>query len=699
MSSSNPSDRPRPGSPAHWAAAQGRRVSDGIRRAPARIRQNAHDTWSDRRRRARLVRTTLIWLILALAAAVFAAVFDWDWFRGPIARYASARTGREVRIEGHLRVHPLSWTPSATIGGLKIGQPKWMGRKDEMLDLGRSTVSVKLLPLLRGRVELPLVDIEHPKADLFADRAGRNNWTFGAPSSGKPAALPPIQRFILRDGQIRFIDEKHKIAFIGSVTTTETGGAGAFHMTGQGSLNAAPFTANVSGAPLLNVKRDQPYPFRADVHAGATHVTANGQVTRPFDFGRLRAAVSVSGSDLSKLYELTGVLFPNSPPYRISGTLIRDGERYDFRRLSGRVGSSDLHGDLLVETRDKRRFLKGDLGSSVLDFKDVGSLFGATPARGAQAATAAAPAGPRRLLPDAPLYADRVRSMDADVRYHAASVRAPGLPLEKVDLHLTLDHGILKLDPVAFTFPRGEARGTVRLDARPATPVTDVDFTFSHLQVENFLPRPQGLPVMSASLEARAKLHGLGDTVHKAAGASSGVIAVAMPEGQIRKTFAELMGVNVLPGLTEYLSKDPKQTDLRCAVATFDVSNGVLKARQVVLDTDVVTLVGDGTVNLGSETIDLTLRGKSKKPRLIHVVAPFHVRGMLAAPKFSVDLKPAIAQAGAGVALGAVLSPLAAILPFLSAGGGHDANCAALLAQARASGAPVQVSSAAPMRR
>ncbi len=707
MSSLHPTNRPgrRPraavATAAHWTALQGRRLGDGVRHAPERIRRSAQETWADRRRRARLIRTTVIWTIIAVALVVFFSVFSWDWFRGPIARYASARTGRDVRIEGHLVVHPFSWTPSATVGGLKIGHPKWMNRKGDTLDLGRATVKVRLKPLLTGHLELPLVDIEHPKADFYADRTGRNNWTLGGKPTGKPAKLPLIQQFILNDGQIRYVDEKHRITFNGTVTTTEGGGQGVFRMEGQGALNRAPFTARVSGAPLLNLKRDQPYPFKADLHAGLTHVTADGQVVRPFDFGRIRGAMSVTGPDMADLYYLTGVVFPNSPPYRLSGQLTRDGERYQFRRFSGRMGGSDLHGNLLVETRHGRKFLRGDLGSTVLDFNDMGALFGARTrvGTGMQAVAVKAPAGPHRLLPDAPLYAERVRSMDADVRYHAASVKAPNLPLKAVDLHLTLDHGLLKLDPVSFTFPRGQARGTVRLDARPNTPITDVDFTVNNLRVEDFLPRPQGMPVMEAPLEARAKLHGLGNTMHKAAASSNGRVAVAMTGGQMRKAFAELMGVNIIPGLPEYLSKNPKQSTMRCAVAVFDVNNGVLRANRIVMDTGPVVLAGGGTVNLGTETIDLTLQGKSKKPRILRAIVPFHVQGTLAAPKFKVDAKPVIAQAGIGAALGAVLSPLAAILPFISPGGAKDANCAALLAEAQASGAPVRaVQAAAPAK-
>jgi hypothetical protein len=49
----------------------------------------------------------------------------------------------------------------------------------------------------------------------------------------------------------------------------------------------------------------------------------------------------------------------------------------------------------------------------------------------------------------------------------------------------------------------------------------------------------------------------------------------------------------------------------------------------------------------------------------------------------------AIAQAGIGTALLALVHPIAAILPFVDPGLAKDANCSALLSGARGKGAPV----------
>ncbi|MGZ5965979.1 MAG: AsmA family protein, partial [Caulobacteraceae bacterium] len=252
-------------SASRWGAG----LADRIRPRLNAWRDEAQEAWSDPRRRRRALTWGAVFSILSLAIIVLVAVWDWDWFRGPIARYASARTGREVQITGHLEVHPFSWTPSAAIGGLQVGNPAWMKTGKRMVDLGRTTVQIKLLPLLKGQTILPLVDIEHPNLDLYRDRKGRANWQLGQ-ASGTPAKLPVIQHFILRDGRIRIVDDQRRARFEGVVTTSEGGpatGQPGFRIDGWGALNGAPFRAHVTGDPLIGVKRDVPYPFRAEVRA------------------------------------------------------------------------------------------------------------------------------------------------------------------------------------------------------------------------------------------------------------------------------------------------------------------------------------------------------------------------------------------------------------------------------------------------
>jgi hypothetical protein len=147
--------------------------------------------------------------------------------------------------------------------------------------------------------------------------------------------------------------------------------------------------------------------------------------------------------------------------------------------------------------------------------------------------------------------------------------------------------------------------------------------------------------------------------------------------------------VNVIKGLGLFLSKDQSNTTLRCGVAHFTAKGGVMSADQLMLDTDPVLIQGGGTINLDTEHLQFRVKGKPKKFQLLRVFAPIDVEGPMLAPKVKIEKGPAIAQGGAALALGAVLSPLAVLLPFVDAGLAKDANCQGLIAEGKAEGAPV----------
>jgi uncharacterized protein involved in outer membrane biogenesis len=307
-------------------------------------------------------------------------------------------------------------------------------------------------------------------------------------------------------------------------------------------------------------------------------------------------------------------------------------------------------------------------------------------------------AADQRLLPDSTLATERLRGMDATLHYHAQAVKSMFLPLRQATLDLDLDHGLLTVHPVAFDFPQGRFSAQVQLDARGATPVTDADMRLSNVNLQEFLPKPAAgaQPMLEGVMAARVKLKGAGDSVHKAAAASNGAVTVVIPQGKIRAAFAELLGVNAGKGLGLLLSKNQNETNVRCAVANFAVRNGVLEAQNVVFDTDVVKVNGKGDIDLGPETIDLTLKGDTKKFRITHLLLPITIKGHLRQPKLGVAPTSTIVQGGVAAALG-FLFPPAAILPFVDPGLAKNADCAALMTEAQTAPAAVRPSQAKGM--
>src|ERR1041385_6994563 len=99
------------------------RTWSGERRAP---RTNSAEAGLDAPAPAQPAMAALKWGGAALAVVILLILvfFDWNMLRGPLARYASGRLHRQVRIEGNLHVHLWSWTPRVDVGGLHITNTK-----------------------------------------------------------------------------------------------------------------------------------------------------------------------------------------------------------------------------------------------------------------------------------------------------------------------------------------------------------------------------------------------------------------------------------------------------------------------------------------------------------------------------------------------------------------------------------------------
>ncbi len=624
-------------------------------------------------------------LALIVGIVLFLAFFDWNLLRGPISRWASARYDRQIELNGDLDVKLLSWTPSVQVRDLRVGGPDW-ARERDTLRIDDLQASVRLRALFAGRIEMPLVAITRPQAVLISTADGRRSWALNPdrPDTGEGMKLPPINRLIIRDGRLSLDEQRREIRLEAVVAAREgSDGEAGFHLDGRGTINSTPLTLTVRGGPFINIRRDRPYGFQATLAGVGSRLVANGAITRPFDLGRFRSTLSLQGRDLADLYLLTGVALPNTPPYRLSGSLTRDGSRFTFDDFSGRVGSSDLAGDLIVDKVGGRRRVEADLRSNLLDIDDLAAALGARPRVTAAGDTVVTSGARGRLLPDAPLNVERLRAMDGTLRYRAARVKRNALDIRQVDLGAALKGGVLDLDPVAFTFNRGELRGTARINATRATPYSAVDFRLRGYPLESIIPARGGAPTVTGRALGRAKLEGPGASVHDFAAGSKGAISLVVPQGRIRSAFAELLGINVTAGLGKLLGGDQSASEIRCAVADFTVAGGTATARTFVVDTTPVLARGAGTIDLGAETMNLRIDGETKEARLIRLWSPIVIQGPLVAPRIGIDSGSVAGQVGLGAALGALINPLVALLPFIDPGLAEDASCGALISSAR----------------
>lgn len=655
------------------------------------------------------VRKTLRWTGVGLASLVailllVVAFIDWNSLKPSIERFASAKSGRAVRIGGNLEVHAWSWTPKFAVEKLSIGNPPWEAARP-MVSIDRLQVQLKLLPLLKGDVILPRVELIRPDVYLHRDPSGRANWTFEStrPSNAKaapPPKLPVVRDFLIQSGNLTVLDEILHLELRGTIQAREKATENdpkAMRVQGKGKLNKQPFALRVAGGPLVNLDPDEPYPFDLGIEAGDIRINSDGKFRKPFDFGHVRLNVSAGGGDLADLYYLTQLALPNTPPFELSASIERNVAQIKVTQLAGMVGQSDLGGELTIDTSRKRPSISGDLVSTRLRLSDLAAPLGGKPTTGGTLQGKDSPPKPSkkgaekppppeklRLFPDARLQVNRVRAMDADVRFQAQSITAGSLPLRKVGLHVKLDDGVLGLEPFAFELPQGVLSGTARIDARGATPQTKLNVRVKNIQLDQLKGKaPDAQPPLGGIVQARAVLEGKGDSIHDLMADSDGRVYAILPHGEVRAAFAELTGINVARGIGLLLQKDEERAEIRCGVAQFGVMDGVMHAENIVFDTENVRISGRGEIRLGPEELDLSIKGEPKKLRLARLRTPIEVGGHLRDPSVGINAGKTVKQGVIAAALGAI-TPLAAVIAFVDPGLAKDENCAALLADAQA---------------
>ena len=633
----------------------------------------------------RALKWTLGTLAALIAAALLvvaaAALVGANYFRAPLIRFIAARTGRDIRIDGALKAHLLSLTPRLTADRVTIGNPSWMP-PGPTAEIGRLSLSFELLPLFSHSFNISRLEIDAATLHLARDADGRANWQAHDPANGPGKGPPLIYSLSLLNAHVELDDARRHLKFDGRISAQDVPGSGrlqSLRIDGAGQLNGKAVTFTLDGDPLATVKPEQPYHFTLTEQSSGSHLSGRGTLPRPFDFRMLDATFSAEGEDLKDLYFLIGVTFPNTGTYRLSGKLARRGTHFQYDDLLATSGQSDMHGTLAIETSGHRPQIEADLHSQLLRMADLGER---AAGRLSDAEEAKAP-----MLPDTALRLVGIRRDDSVVKFHAQNLAVGRMMLHAVAAQATIDHGVLVVTPLTANLPDGKVSGRIRFDATHAIPAADLDLRVTDLRLGQFNRKGSTEPPLDGLLQAHLALKGNGMSMHQLAASANGTVTAVLPHGAIRASFAELTGIDVTRALGLVVRKDQKETPVRCGVASFQVHEGIVTAQTVVVDTDPILITGTGAIHLDSEALDLAIRGRPKSWRLVRLRTPVMIRGTLKHPSIGIEAGKSITQAGEAVALGILLTPLAAVLAFVDPGLAKDADCAALLAEAKSEGA------------
>ncbi len=634
--------------------------------------------------------TAALTLAPLLLAALFVAIYGWNWLRAPIERMALEKTGRELVIGGDLKIE-FGWPlPRISAGAVTFANPAW-AKERQMIAADAVEVAIDLPQLLRRNIVLPEVRLVHPVVFLEQGSGGRKNWLLDVNQQDEQARIR-VDRLLLDQGRLGYDDVAQKTSIRSELSTAEAQSAGEeLSFTAQGQYKGMPLKAQGKGGPVLGLRdEDTPYRLKADLTVGRTGVKADGTITSLLKFSAMDMRLKLRGESLAQLFPLIGIAFPETRAYTTDGRMVHSGNSWRYEKFSGRVGGSDIAGSVQVVTGGKRPAMTADLVSRLLDVADLGTAIGARPgsleaakhaALPPSAAAAPTPAA-ARVLPDLPFKTDRWSSVDAEVSLKAQTIRrAKELPLEGLNVHLSLRDSVLTLDPLDFRAAGGHLKAVIALDGRRDPIQARAQVKARKILLAKLFPTVALNQASIGQINGDFDLTGSGNSVGRMLANSRGKVGLVIANGEISKMMMEKVGLHLWEILVLKMSGD-KLVKLRCAVADFEVKGGVMHTDALVFDTEVTTILGSGSIDLGEEKLDLTLNPNTKDTSPLALRSPIYVRGSFARPEVTVDKGRVAIRALGAIALG-VANPLLALIPLIDAGPGKDSNCAQLVRDAK----------------
>ncbi len=630
-----------------------------------------------------------------LLTILFIAIFGWNWLRGPIERMTLDKTGRELVISGDLKVK-FGWPlPRISAGAVSFANPAW-ARDKQMVAADSVEIAIDLPQLLLRNIVLPEVRLERPIVYLEQGSGGRKNWLLDQNQQDEQARIR-IDRLMLDHGRLGYDDAAQKTSIRSELSTgvltanTQSAGAGV-SFNAQGQYKGMPLKARGKGGPVLGLRDESaPYPLQADLTVGHTGVRVDGTITSLLKFSAVDLRLALRGDSLAQLFPLLGIAFPETRVYATDGHIVHSGQTWRYEKLAGRIGDSDIAGTIQVDTGGKRPLMKADLFSKLLDLADLGPLIGSRPGSVAAAKRAApAPAqasapvpAQARVLPDMPFKTERWNSVDAEVTLRAKTMRrAKELPLEDLDVHLSLRDSVLRLDPLNFGVAGGHLSAVISLDGRKDPMQARARVQARKIRIAKLFPTVALSKTSIGQVDGEFDLAGTGNSVGRMLASSSGKLGLVVGNGEISKMMMEKVGLHLWEILVLKVSGD-KLVKLRCGIADFSVKGGIMHADALIFDTEVTTIVATGSINLGEEKLDLTLNQKTKTTSPVALRSPIYVHGSFAKPVVEVD-KGRVAARGLGALALGMINPLLALIPLIEPGPGKDADCGRLVRDARA---------------
>ena len=404
-------------------------------------------------------------------------------------------------------------------------------------------------------------------------------------------------------------------------------------LTLKGALDDVPVSIVLETArayELADLRR--PVPFKLNAAAAESRVTLSGNIARPIG-SELELALDAAGTRFDNLNKFARASLPPWGPWSANGKFRMSPRGYEVNDLRLRVGESMLNGQGRLDTVGGRPRIVIALTAPVIQLDDF-KLGDWSPvekkqdeksttltAEAVRSRAAAASVQAQKLLSPEMLH-----RQDATLSVEVNQVLSGKDELGSGKLEARLENGRADIGPIEVEVPGGSAK--LQLGYEPTEQDVKVDL---HIDVRKFdygvlarriKPESDLRGAFSLKMDVDSRARYLSEILRH----GSGRIEFAVWPQNMQSGIFDLWAVNVLVALVPVV--DPgKASKVNCAIGRFELTDGKLIDRTILLDTSRMRVTGKGKANFTEENFDLRMRPQTKTAQFLSLATPIQVSG------------------------------------------------------------------------
>ncbi|MAI49775.1 MAG: hypothetical protein CMM16_04310 [Rhodospirillaceae bacterium] len=320
----------------------------------------------------------LIVLVVA-AALIVPSVIDWNGYKPEISAEVRKATGRTLDLTGDLEFTVLP-VPRLRVSGVRLSNVPG-ATASHMVSIRGLRVSVAILPLIQGNIEIGHVELIDPVIELEKLADGQRNWVFGRESLGdvgRASSLAPqsaaaaagevskqttspsafkLDVLRIQNGTIVYRDAIRKtIERVENLTADVSAGSltGPFQFNGELTVRDTPLTVSAVIRPLVAnhaVAFRMTFGMRGTMAEIGFSGTVTDLETNPTISAKLNGNGESFGALLASLHASTP-LAQLGQAFNLSATVEGSSDVVTVKDITLRLGGSKATGSIKLELQD-----------------------------------------------------------------------------------------------------------------------------------------------------------------------------------------------------------------------------------------------------------------------------------------------------------------------------------------------------------